>query len=71
LLEKRLGRSRDELQALFENDPTLSDTCRSYGEAALAEKQLLNDPAQADRVQIVQLLREKVENEMRARLGTK
>jgi hypothetical protein len=68
LLEKRLGRSRESLQALFDNDPTLADSCRSYGEATLAEKQLRDDPAQADRLQIVELFRAKLENEIRNRL---
>jgi hypothetical protein len=47
------------------------DTYRSYSEAALAERQLRDDPAQADRAQIVQLLLEKLENEIRVRLGPK
>jgi hypothetical protein len=68
LLETRLGSSRDQLLDLFDKDPTLSDACRSYGEAALAEKQLRGDPAQADRLQIVQLFREKLEDEIRGRL---
>ena len=69
LLEVRLGRSRDLLDVLFDKDPSIRAVCRSYGEAALTRSQLRNDPEQADRLHIVELLCETLENEVRGRLG--
>jgi hypothetical protein len=69
LLEVRLGRSRDLLDALFDKDPSLREVCRSYGEAALTRNRLRNDPEQADRLQIVELFCKKLDNEVRGRLG--
>jgi hypothetical protein len=68
LLETRLGRSRDLLHALFERDSSIRDVCRSYGEATLTRQQLLDDPEQADRLKIVELLCLNLENEVRSRL---